>query len=108
MHVPSLALIAVTCFGLWYILNQRRRRAESSQSPHNPDQLYLPETKAELPNDYVKSGGGGGDGEPKLATQVQVQGQNENVYYEMDPRQTGGAELPSNRPVGAGRAELSS
>jgi hypothetical protein len=58
----------------------------------------------------VKRGGGGAEPtiSPKLATQVQVQGQNENVYYEMDPRHMGGAELQGNLPVGVGRAELSS
>ncbi|KAE9366392.1 hypothetical protein N431DRAFT_446560 [Stipitochalara longipes BDJ] len=105
----SLALIAVIGFGLWYIRNQRRHRKESSPAPQNPDQQFLPETKAELPNEDVKREGGvGGESAipPTLATQPQAQ--NENLYYEMDPSQTQGVELPSNRPVEAGRAELSS
>lgn len=108
----SLALLALICFGLWYIRNQRRRRAKSSQSPqpHNPDQQYLPETKAELPNDSAKRGGGEGGAERTISPELptQVQSQNEKPHYEIDSRHVRGVELPSNQPIGTGRVELSS
>lgn len=55
-----------------------------------------------------REGGVGGESAVLPSLAIQPNAQNENLYYEMDPSQTQGVELPSNRPVEAGRAELSS